>query len=261
MAARDSALPTRLRGWLGLTRSLTIYWRPGRQRALRELYGEFLAPGDLAFDIGAHLGDRSAAFAALGARVVALEPHPQLFRWLTRLVGHHVGITLLPQAAGAECGQAELAVSHATPTVSTLASDWWQHIGQYNAGFREVCWETRLQVPVTTLDTLIAAHGRPTFCKIDVEGFEAQVLAGLSQPLSAVSVEFVTGALDVARDCVDRLMVLGEYEFNAIAGERRTFLWPRWQSAVAIHAWLRNGVDGLASGDLYARLISRENAS
>lgn len=253
MAARDSAPPPPLWGWLGLTRSLAIYWRPGRQRALRKLYGEFLAPGDLAFDIGAHLGDRSAAFAALGARVVALEPHPQLFRWLTRLVGRHTRITLLPQAAGAELGQAELAISHATPTVSTLASDWRRHIGRYNAGFRQVRWETRLQVPVTTLDALIAAYGRPAFCKIDVEGFEAEVLAGLSQPVSALSVEFVAGALQVALDCVERLTQLDDYEYNIIAGEQRRFRWSSWHSAETTRDWLQNGAEALSSGDLYAR--------
>lgn len=252
---------SRLRSCLGLVRSLAIYWRPGRQRGLRKLYSEFLSPGDLVFDIGAHLGDRSVAFAALGARVLALEPQPQLYRWLGRLVGRDRNIILLPQAAGAKNGWAELAVSHATPTVSTLASDWRQSIGRHNTGFRQVCWEDRVEVAVITLDELIAIHGRPAFCKIDVEGFEAEVLAGLSQPIAALSVEFVAGALETALDCVDRLTILGDYEFNAIAGERRTFLWSHWQSAVDIRAWLHNGADDLASGDLYARLISQENVS
>ena len=66
----------RVERWLGLARSLVIYWRPGRQRGLRELYRPFLCAGDLAFDVGAHLGDRTAAFQKLGARVVALEPQP-----------------------------------------------------------------------------------------------------------------------------------------------------------------------------------------
>src|SRR5690606_17457557 len=59
--------------WLGITRSLIVYWRPGRQRGLRDLYRPFVAPGGLVFDVGAHIGDRTAAFASLGARVVALE--------------------------------------------------------------------------------------------------------------------------------------------------------------------------------------------
>ena len=40
------------------------------------LYARFVRPGDLAFDIGAHVGDRIGSFRRLGARVVALEPQP-----------------------------------------------------------------------------------------------------------------------------------------------------------------------------------------
>ncbi|WP_340146789.1 hypothetical protein [Halomonas sp. PA16-9] len=76
----------RLRSAGGLARSLFIYWRPGRQRGLQRLYQPFIQPGTVAFDIGAHLGDRSAAFHALGAKVVALEPQPDLAKWFKRLV-------------------------------------------------------------------------------------------------------------------------------------------------------------------------------
>lgn len=257
MTARLSPLlplsPARLRRGYGLARSLLIYWRPGRQRALRRLYADFVGPNDLVFDVGAHLGDRTAAFQALGARVVALEPQPGLHRWLTRLVGGRAGVTLLPQAAGAAPGEAELAVSETNPTVSTLADAWRTTIGARNPGFRDVRWEARQPVTVTTLDALIAEHGTPRFCKIDVEGFEAEVLAGLSHPVEGVSVEFVAGALEVAERCVTRLASLDDYRFNAIEGERRTFRWPEWRSAEATLAWLADGAEGLASGDLYAR--------
>ncbi|WP_253444346.1 FkbM family methyltransferase [Halomonas sp. Y3] len=249
-------LPARLRQGLGIARSLVIYWRPGRQRALRRLYTDFLGPGDLAFDVGAHLGDRTAAFQALGARVVALEPQPGLFRCLERLVGGRIGVTLLPAAAGACPGEAELAVSEANPTVSTLAREWRDTIGARNPGFRDVRWESGQPVTVTTLDALIAEHGTPRFCKIDVEGFEAEVLAGLSTPLEGLSVEFVAGALEVAERCVTRLVALGDYRFNVIEGERRAFRWPEWRTAEATLAWLEAGADGLPSGDLYARLAT-----
>ncbi|GHE20211.1 FkbM family methyltransferase [Halomonas urumqiensis] len=244
-----------LRRQAGIVRSLLIYWRPGRQRGLRGLYAPFISPGDLVFDVGAHVGDRTAAFQGLGARVVALEPQPALLRCLTRLVGGRAGVTLLPCAAGATQGEAELAISDDNPTVSTLADHWRTTIGEHNPGFRDVHWQRRLRVPVTTLDALIAEHGIPRFCKIDVEGYEADVLAGLSQPIQGLSVEFVAGALGIATRCVTRLEQLGDYRFNAIEGEKRRFMWPAWKTARQTHEWLEAGADALPSGDLYARLV------
>jgi FkbM family methyltransferase len=234
-------------------RSLVVYWRPGRQRGLRRLYAPFVSSGDVVFDVGAHLGDRTAAFAALGARVVALEPQPRVARWLERLVGGREGVTVVRAAAGAEAGRATLAVSGANPTVSTLASGWRHAIGGANPTFADVRWEERVEVPVTTLDELIDRHGSPSFVKIDVEGFEARVLAGLSHPLPALSVEFVRGSLEVAVACVHRLQELGRYRYNAIAGEGRSFRLAEWCDAATIIEWLGNGADGISSGDLYAR--------
>jgi hypothetical protein len=111
-----------------------------------------------------------------------------------------------------------------------------------------------LEVPVTTLDALIEHHGLPRFCKIDVEGYEAEVLAGLSHRIPALSVEFLGGALDIAEACVRRLEALSGYEFNAIEGEERRFMSKRWLTADEMVAWLRSGGGSISSGDVYARL-------
>jgi FkbM family methyltransferase len=239
--------------WIGILRSIAIYWRPGRQRGLRELYAQFVGPGDLVFDVGAHLGDRSAAFAALGARVVALEPQPHLVPWLQRFVRGHKQVKIRCEAVGAEPGNTRLAVSVLTPTVSTAAAMWRHQMSSKHPGFKGVRWGRTLQVRVTTLDHLIATYGEPRFCKIDVEGSEAEALAGLSRPLAALSFEFVRGAEDIATACVDRLETLAPYEYNAVAGEGRELMFDPWVDAPAIRQWLADGVGGVSSGDLYAR--------
>lgn len=242
-------------GWrfsLGIASSLVTYWRPFRQAGLRRLYQPFIAPGDLVFDIGAHLGDRSVAFSALGARVVALEPQPQILPWLRRLAGRR-DITIVPEAVGSEPGELALAISERHPTVSTLASSWRQGIGAANETFRHVRWEQRVTVPVTTLDTLIARYGDPAFCKIDVEGFELNVLQGLSRPVRALSIEFVAGTLADTQACIHHLGTLGSYEYNAVFGEQRRWVFPHWQSPEQLVTWLDRGAGGASSGDIYAR--------
>lgn len=241
---------------LGILRSLFIYWRPGRQRGLRRLYRPFLPERALVFDVGAHLGDRTRAFSALGARVVALEPQPRLFQWLQRLVGSRPGVLLRSEAVGRHAGDATLAVSRRTPTVSTLSSFWLTGLGRQNPSFGGVAWEDSIVVRVVTLDQLIAEHGRPDFCKVDVEGFEAEVIAGLSEPIPALSLEFVNGALDIAREAVQRLTTLAAYEFNVVPGERRRFLFADWLPGPALLAWLEEGAGKLSSGDIYARVVA-----
>jgi FkbM family methyltransferase len=244
--------------WLGLARSFVVYWRPGRQPALRRLYSEFVREGDLVFDVGAHLGDRSVAFAALGARVVALEPQPHVARWLRRIVAGNDRIVVRTEAVGAAPGTARIAMSARHPTVSTLSDDWRGSMVRGHAGFERVRWEGSAEVPVVTLDDLIASYGKPRFCKIDVEGYESEVLAGLSEPLPFLSLEFVASRLDLAGACVRRLTQLGPYSFNVVLGEGRRFHLAEWVGPDALVAWLASGAEGASSGDVYARLATME---
>jgi FkbM family methyltransferase len=236
----------------GVTRSLVLYHGiPFRARRLARLYAPFLAPGTLAFDVGAHAGNRVRAFRQLGARVVAVEPQPDFVRLLRTLYGGDPRVVILEAAVGAAPGEARLLVSERTPTVTTLSADWARRVAA-DPSFRGVSWSPGARVPVTTLDALVAAHGRPDFVKLDVEGSEGEALAGLSTPVAALSFEYLAAAREVALACVDRLAALGRYEYNWSAGERQRLAAPRWLEPDAIRAVLRRLAAG--SGDVYARL-------
>jgi FkbM family methyltransferase len=240
----------------GFGRSLLIYYgQPWRLAALHSHYAALIEPGDLVFDVGAHVGNHSRALARLGARVVAIEPQPGFARWLRWLFRGAPRVAVVETALGARPGRASLYPSPRTPTVATLSSNWIASVSSTRP-FSRVRWQSPLEVRVTTLDALIEQHGVPRFCKLDVEGYEAEILRGLSRPIALLSFEYVPAAIEVACDAVGRLAALGHYRFNATIGERRTFCWQAWQESAAILGWLRTRRPAERSGDVYARLES-----
>jgi FkbM family methyltransferase len=237
---------------LGILRSFLMYYGiPGRHGRLTRFYSQFIQPGDLCFDVGAHMGNRSRIWAGLGATVIAIEPQPQLMRWLQRLYGRQPHITLLQTAVGSQAGSATLHISQGTPTVSTLSRNWITAV-QQDPSFANVKWDTAVTVPVTTLDALIAQYGRPAFCKIDVEGFELDVLKGLSQPLRSLSFEAIAATRDTAVACLQRLETLAAYQYNYSAGESHHLHFEQWQPADKMADFLTDLTTG--SGDVYGRI-------
>ena len=162
-----------------------------------------MRPGDLVFDIGAHVGDRVAAFRRLGARIVAVEPQPALAKILRLFYGRDPKITIEQAAVGRQSGTIELNLNIDNPTVSTASTDFVAAAAQAPEWHGQA-WPKRVRVPLTTIDALIARHGVPAFIKIDVEGFEAEVLAGLTQPAPALSFEFTLIQRDIALACIER---------------------------------------------------------
>src|SRR5207237_3681466 len=176
--------------------------------AIDALYARFMKADSLVFDIGSHVGDRIAAFRRLGARVVACEPNPSLTPTLHRLYGQDSNVTIEPVAVGRTAGEIELKINVDNPTVSTASREFVQ-ASRGAPGWQGQNWDKAVTVPMTTLDALIARHGTPAFIKIDVEGFEAEALAGLSQPVAALSFEFTTIQRGVAHACLMRCQELG----------------------------------------------------
>jgi len=237
---RQTRLWQKLRDWRYLR----------RQRARRQLFRPFVPAGGLVFDVGANVGHYTLLFHSLGARVVAIEPQHELaagLRW--RFAGAR-GIEIVQTALGAAPSTARLHKSPALSEIASLRDD----IAERSRFASQAGFSDSETVPVATLDSLIAQFGRPDFCKIDVEGFEREVLAGLNCALPSLSLEFNREFWRETVDCMTRLGQLGAYRFNYALAESTRLNGSGWNDAAQTIAELSADPDPLQWGDLYARL-------
>ncbi len=237
--------------WIGYWRSRIIYdFKPFNHRKMVSFYRRFVHSGDVCFDIGAHTGSRSAAFLKIGANVVAIEPNPAFSELIKRKFSKNANFTLSTSAIGREKGTAKLMISLRYPSISTLSDQWKDVMLGYQSSLK---WEKEQMVNVITLNDLIDTYGMPSFCKIDVEGFEEEALLGLNKPLKAISFEFFPTTASKSIACITRLISLGKYQFNWSFTESFTFISKIWLTEEQMISEIKN-YKGRKSGDIYALL-------
>jgi FkbM family methyltransferase len=217
----------------GVVRSLRIYYGRGARRAdMDRLYRQFVGPGDLVFDVGAHVGDRIASFRRIGARVIAVEPQPALARTLRLLYGRDRAVTVESAAVGRQAGSIDRRSISTSDRVDGLTRSQADgaRAGRVSVGQDCAC-------AVITLDTLIERHGMPASSS-STSRFEVEALAGLTQPVPALSFEFTTIQRQLATAGIERCAALGFGLYNAALGESQALVHGAWQDERTIANWL-----------------------
>jgi len=241
-------------GPMSLQRRRRRFWKWSAEDQKRlEFYRQFVNAGDLVFDVGANRGNRAKVFTRLGAVVVAVEPQTACADYLRAVFKNIPTFHLEKKALGDSVGQGEMLISSAH-TLSSLSHDWVRSV-KASGRFAGNEWNRSEIVPIDTLDNLIALYGRPAFVKIDVEGFEYQVVSGLSAPVRALSMEFTPECIDNTLKCVAYLGSIGDFRFQICPDESMEFLLPRWVTGQKIGEAL-SAFPSTAFGDLYARLTA-----
>jgi FkbM family methyltransferase len=214
-------------------------------------YGKLINESDLCFDIGANIGAKSEIFLELGARIIAVEPQANCVEILRKKFKQRVEI--LNMGVGSKEGEFEFYISNHNQ-LSSFSKEWVEDFKE-NRSKDAIITDVKI-IPLTTLDILINKYGKPKFIKIDVEGFELEVINGLSKDFNVLCFEYtVPERINELLEILDNLnSKFRHLEFNFSTVDNPYFELQEW---VGFH----NIIDIVKSesflqmfaGDLYVR--------
>ena len=222
----------------------------------RDFYLQFLNTGDIYYDVGANYGNRIDPIINDKIKIIAIEPQPKCIKKLKSKFKNN--IVLIPKGLGPKKDVMTMFLARAH-TISTFSKDFIKAT-QESGRFSKYKWDKEIEVEIETLDNIISQHGKPTFIKIDVEGFELEVLKGLTMPIKYISYEYTVPERTVSLiNCIDRIVeISGEKNvvFNYSIGESMEWALNKWLSYQEIINEINTDKFIKTDfGDIYSKLI------
>ena len=152
-----------------------LRWTKGDENRMN-FYRDLISKGDLVFDVGANMGNRSKIFIKLGAQVIAFEPQSYCAEFLAIAFRGTPGFTLVQKGLSNQQGELTMHLGKAH-TLASVDQEWLANMRD-GGRFAEHAWDHTENIELITLDDAIEKYGEPAFAKIDVEGHEYNVLKG-----------------------------------------------------------------------------------
>jgi len=238
-----------------ITRYFT-YKRNNKSPRKIKFYKQFLSEGDLCFDIGSNIGEKVDLFLKLGTRVIAIEPQRECYQFLTKIYGKNKNVVILNAALDERKGEKTLYICEAN-ALSTMSENWIAE-SKKESQLSQLSWNNAVKVNTDTLDEFIQQYGKPRFCKIDVEGFELNVLKGLTQPIPYISFEIAERNFEAAVKCVEHLDSIAQVGFKHCPYEKYKFSNSEWLPKSHFIPFIESLPPELITGDIYAKFQPHE---
>jgi len=174
---------------------------------------------NLVFDIGANIGNTVRIFIKHSKKVIAFEPNPILKSKLSKMFeGDNVVIDT--RAISNKNGTQILNISSSF-SISTFSDEW---INNSRFSLNSI-WDYPTEVETATLNQIIYEYGVPDYIKIDVEGFEYEIITAFDKflPKTIFSFEWAEEMQEKIKLSINHAYNLGYKSFAYTDGDEVLF--------------------------------------
>jgi FkbM family methyltransferase len=207
---------------------------------------------DLVFDVGCNIGEKAKTYLDKNARVICFEPQPNCIKTLNKRFEGNDKIIIEPIGLDKEKGVSVIyEASH--DTISSMSLEFIETVKKER--FRDYNWNNKININVDTLDNMILKHGKPSYIKIDVEGYELNVLNGLTNQIDFISIEFTPELCQTSIDSINYIeKINGECIYNYGYREDLVFKFDKWLTKKELLTYITSVKDfNFEFGDIYIK--------
>lgn len=171
---------------------------------------------ELIFDIGANIGNFTKKCLELHpkCKIISIEPNVELFNKLSERFDRENVIVISDLVSEKNGEEIDFYISNAD-TISTASVDWIEN-SRFSKNYK---WSSAIKKQTINLDFLIEKYGNPDLIKIDVEGYELEVIKGLNTKQKDLCFEWAEEQYDNINKSCEHLYKIGYRDFGFIYGD------------------------------------------